>query len=463
MNTKRRERAGPAPARAVSAANPLAPILVLAISAAESLLALFQWMELLVVRAGGSAVCGLSDTVNCQRVWETEFASRIHGALGVPVAGLGLVWGLATFGLSLAWAWQLLNGREGRPQAAGLKGMALLGLAAVVVFALISASAGALCLTCVATYLIVAAFALVAFRMLPRASLRSASADLKPAGLYLAAFLVAAYLLALGPGLATPRAGESGGSALHRLPQAPASRPLTESEASVVEFLSRLPPPEKQEVSNALAIFRASAAPSGPPPEPRRLLGPKDAPVKIVDWIEIRCSHCRRLNETLHELVQVVPPESVSIEPRNFPLANECNPHVPRKDPSEVSCTAAKAMICLEPTKDFWRVREALFDEQQSLTRERVLEIASTGEIGRRQLEACIASADTARRLAEDIDYAWRYQPEGTPLVVVNGRKATQSGPFLYSMALTRGDAKSPAFDRLPPPNLAAERADPTQ
>jgi protein-disulfide isomerase len=466
MNTKRRERTGPVPAPAVAAMNPAAPILLLALSAAESLLALFQWMELLVVRAGGSAVCGLSDAVNCQRVWETAIASRIHAALGVPVAGLGLAWGLAAFGLSLAWVWQLLNGRAGRAQAVALQGMALVGVVACLVFASASVQAGALCLTCVGTYVIVAAFALVVWRMVPRAQ-PLAGEVLKPGGLWMGAFLVGAYLLALGPGLATPRAGGSGASTQSRLPPAPPapSRSLTESEAAVVEFLGRLPSPEKQEVSNTLARFRASPAPSGPPPEPRRLLGPKDAPVKIVDWIEIRCGHCRQLNETLHELIQVVPPESVSIEARNFPLANECNPHVQRKDPSELSCTAAKAMICLEQTKDFWKVREALFDEQQSLTRERVLEIASSGEIGRRQLEACIASADTARKLEEDVEYAWRYQPEGTPLVVVNGRKATPpSGPFLYAMALIRGDAKSPAFDRLPPPNLAASgHAGPSQ
>src|SRR5215211_3446360 len=102
MSKKRRERTGPAPAPAIGTVGPVAPILLVATSAGESLLALFQWMELLVVRAGGSAVCGLSGPVNCQRVWETGFASRVHAALGVPVAGLGLVWGLAAFGLSLA-------------------------------------------------------------------------------------------------------------------------------------------------------------------------------------------------------------------------------------------------------------------------------------------------------------------------------------------------------------------------
>lgn len=470
MSKKRRERTESAPPPSPSPlVAPLAPILLVATSAAASLLALFQWMELLVIRAGGTPICGLNEVVDCRRVWETGFATRIHAIVGVPVAGLGLVWGIGAFALALVLSWRLLSGREARAQAAGLKVLALLGLAAIAVLAIASFQAGALCLTCLGTYVVVAAFAAVALRMLPGSAL-PAMPELKPAALWVGAVLVAAYLLLLGPGLATPRATGSGASSLSTLGPVDGSRPtttstssarpLTESEAAVVQFLGRLPPPEKQSVSNSLAIFRASPAPSAPPPAPRRLLGPGDAPVKIVDWIEIRCGHCRHLNETLHELIRVVPEGSVSIEARNFPLASECNAYVQRKDPTDVSCTAAKAMICLEPTKDFWRVRESLFEEQQSLTRERVLEIASSGDaMGRRELEACVASAETARKLQDDVEYAWRYQPEGTPLVVVNGRKATQSGPFLYAMALTGGDAKSPVFERLPPPNLADEHA----
>jgi protein-disulfide isomerase/uncharacterized membrane protein len=459
----------------MSAVAALAPILLLAISAGEGLLALFQWMEMLVVRAGGSSICGLNDVVNCERVWETGFAARVHATLGVPVAGLGLVWGLAAFALALALTGRLLSGRDGRPQVVALKGMALIGLLAIVVLAGVSFRAGALCLTCLGTYIVLGLFALVALRMLPGGGL-PAAAELKRGALWTGASLVGAYLLVLGPGLATPRPGSSGAETLSGLDpyqgartgpssgsmesQTSTPRPLSEPEAAVVEFLGRLAPPEKQSVSNSLAIFRASPPPSAPPAAPRRLLGPSDAPVKIVDWIEIRCGHCRHLNETLHELVRVVPDGGVSIEARNFPLANECNPHVQRKDPSGVSCAAAKAMICLERSKDFWQVREALFEEQQSLTRERVLEIASSGELGRRELEACLSSAETTRKLEEDVEYARRYEPEGTPLVVVNGRKVgTATGPFLYAMALTGGDAKSPAFERLPPPNLGDEHA----
>ena len=468
MSKKKREPVEAAPARSVSGVAPLTPVLLLALSSVESLLALFQWMELVVVRAGGASLCGLNEVVNCQRVWETGFATRVHSALGVPIAGLGLVWGLAAFALALALTWQALAGRDGRAQVVALKAMALLGVVAIAVLATVSFGAGALCLTCVGTYLVLAAFGLVAFRMLPGRGM-PASVDLKRGALWTGISLLAGYVAVLGPGLATPRPSALGAIAGVRTAtpsgaantQSPASssRPLSESEAAVIEFLGRLPPPEKQSVSNSLALFRASPPPSASPPAPRRLLGAPDARVKIVDWIEIRCVHCRHLNDTLHELMRVVPEGSVSIEARNFPLANECNSRVQRKDPTDVSCTAAKAMICLESSQDFWRLREALFEEQQTLTRERVLQIASSGAVARRELEACVASAETARKLQEDVEYAWRYEPEGTPLVVVNGRKATQSGPFLYALSLTGGDAKSPAFERLPPPNLGDEHA----
>ena len=41
-------------------------------------------------------------------------------------------------------------------------------------------------------------------------------------------------------------------------------------------------------------------------------------------------------------------------------------------------------------------------------------------------------------------------------MVVVNGRRGTSVGPFLYAMVLTGGAGANPAFDALPPPNPRA-------
>src|SRR5262249_12227580 len=88
----------------------LSPVLLLGTSAALSLLALFQWMELVVVRSGGNSVCNINQTVNCEAVWNSEFASRIHSLVGLPVAGLGEVWGLTAFCGSCFLVYRALSG-----------------------------------------------------------------------------------------------------------------------------------------------------------------------------------------------------------------------------------------------------------------------------------------------------------------------------------------------------------------
>ncbi len=476
MKTKRSEQnVAPASASGSALAPALAPILLIALAAGESLLSLFQWMELLVLRAGGSTVCGVNDVVDCQRVWDSGFASAVHRYTGIPVAGFGLVWGLVALGVSLAWTYKLLKKQESASLAAAVKLVALVGVLSVPMLAIATFTAGAICLTCLATYTVVAAFALVALRVVPGPVLPRETAQLKGATVWSLAFAVIAYLVLLGPGIATPRSDSGSGV----LPPAPAKaekstpsagttqpasakaglsqRPLNDGDRAVVQFIETLPPPEKQRLSNWMTIYREKQVPAGTAPEARRLYGPKDAPMKMVEWVDIRCSHCKYLNETMNELKRVAPEGSFSVEARNFPLDSECNPHVQMSDGLGVRCLAAKAMICLEPTKEYWDVRDAIFAEQTSLTKSRILELASSGSMKRPELEACVASAETATKLQEDINYAMKYDLQGTPLVVVNGREGFPGPSFLYSLALTGADARSPAFNALPAPAFVAD------
>jgi hypothetical protein len=96
------------------------------------------------------------------------------------------------------------------------------------------------------------------------------------------------------------------------------------------------------------------------------------------------------------------------------------------------------------------KLAEALFARQKGLTREKVFETAAPF-MPRPALEACIAAPETAAKLAEDISAASKYDSDGTPIVVVNGRKGTSFGPFLYTIIQTRGDADHPALSVLPP------------
>src|SRR5581483_1458421 len=139
-----------------------------------------------------------------------------------------------------------------------------------------------------------------------------------------------------------------------------------------------------------------SQVPATPVPPARVLWGPPDAPMKLVDFTDVLCGHCRMLVGLLGELRKAVPYGKFSIEPRYFPLDGECNPRLgpPRGD--GIRCTGAKAQICLEGAKDYWELHEKLYEHQQELTsKEKVIEIASSGSVPRAQLEACINAPET--------------------------------------------------------------------
>ncbi|MCP3100130.1 thioredoxin domain-containing protein [Myxococcus sp. K15C18031901] len=452
----------PAAAPAAPPATPTAVVALLVLGLVESALSAFQWKELLVLRGGGETVCGISETVNCETVWNSAFATRIHELFGLPVAGLGLVWGISVVALSALYLARARSGKPLTPVAHALRLSVFAGVLSVLVFASASLRAGAVCPTCLGTYALVAVMAVVAYRGLPGPR-APASGEWGPALTWAGVTTLAVFVAVLLPGrsLSTPepKAGAWLPPASTQASSPDASTPQQSvAPLSLEAYLRGLPMQQQQQVSNALALYRrdtprAAAAPA------RHRYGPVDAPVKIVEWTDSKCPHCKALVEELAVLKKRIPEGKMSLEARQFPLDGACNPAMQRRGPDAptVRCVAARAQICLEGAQDFWTLREKLFAQQAVLDTERVMEIASSGSVPRAQLEACMASPATAAKLQEDSAYALRYNFTGTPLVVVNGRQAMPSAPFLYALVMADGNPGAPGFDVLPPPQAMAQ------
>ena len=73
--------------------------------------------------------------------------------------------------------------------------------------------------------------------------------------------------------------------------------------------------------------------------------------------------------------------------------------------------------------------------------------------LGAKLLDQCLDSDATTQALSQDIQLAMRYDLDGTPLVVINGRKASAFPPFLYLVTLTGGDLSLIDTNQLPPPS----------
>ncbi|MET0403344.1 MAG: thioredoxin domain-containing protein [Cystobacter sp.] len=439
------KKAQPPPSHPVRGAQVL-----LGLGLAESALSLFQWSELITLRQGGSTVCGVSERVNCETVWNTPFAAAVHDLLRMPVAGLGLVWGLVAVALAALYLVWNRGGRPVRPAVNGLRLTAAAGVVACAVFAAVSVSTGVVCPTCLGTYALTLAFAAVAWKGLPGA-LAPQAGEWSPTLRWTVGFAAAAYVALLVPGINTPHAA---GSAPVAATQAVAPLP-----GSLEAYLKSLNPQEQQAVSDALALYRRDVPLPAHAPA-RRIHGTTSAPVKMVEWTDSRCPHCRSLVETLAVMKKRLPEGKLSLEARHFPLDSECNFTLPpqHSDGTGAHCSAARAQICLEDAPDYWQLREKLFAAQRSLTsRGAVLDVLASGSVSRADLESCMLRPDTERKLREDIAYARQHDLHGTPLVVVNGREASAFPVFLYALVLADGNPDASGFGVLPAPrNLQA-------
>ena len=222
----------------------------------------------------------------------------------------------------------------------------------------------------------------------------------------------------------------------------------------LADFLRSLEPRLQQAMSDSLLIYRNAPRITKAVDKQRVIFGETTAPLHLIEWTDIRCPHCKHLEEALTEIRRVAPPGSWNEEARHFPLDSECNPHAQRSDGSGVSCLAAKLQICLAgDAKKFNRVRSTLFKEQRTLTRDRIWQIPTSDARQRKKLETCVKSPQTAKTLREDIDYAIQHKLEGTPLVVINNRKATALPAMIYTMIMVMGRDNDPGFKVLPPPN----------
>ncbi len=411
--------------------SPNALTLMFVMAVAESLLAVYQWMELLVVKGGGTATCAISDTVNCSTVWTSDFANRVQGLVGMPVAGLGLVWGLTAFGLTVVLARRSLEGKDVVGPIAAAKVWAALGALSCITFAVASFKIGAVCLTCLATYALTLGFALPVLLLLPRAESLAAGAG------WLASIAVPLFVILLWPGSLTPKGAT---------PAAFKDRPR---EEDIEKYFASLAWAEQQATADARLSWQKAPSPDGSKYGTHARLGPATAAVKLVEFTDILCGHCRSLLATLAALRKATPTADLSIEPRYFPLDSECNKQMPTSPGDGIRCLGAKVQICIEQTPQFWDLREQMFEEQQSLSKEKLMALGSKA-MPKDALEACIASPKTQARIDEDVEYAMLFDLKGTPLLLLNGKETPPVAPFLYGMVLAKGDATTKYFAKLP-------------
>ncbi|MEE9383163.1 MAG: thioredoxin domain-containing protein [Nannocystaceae bacterium] len=140
-------------------------------------------------------------------------------------------------------------------------------------------------------------------------------------------------------------------------------------------------------------------------------LGPEDAPVVVVEFVDFQCPFCRRANTEVIEKIRARYPNDVRVAVRHLPL--EIHP---------TAKGSAVASMAANRQGKFWPYHDRMFAAEGQLGQRAFVRIAK--EVGLDEAQFLRDLEDPALRqlVDEDIAFANRLGVSGTPGFFINGR-----------------------------------------
>lgn len=150
--------------------------------------------------------------------------------------------------------------------------------------------------------------------------------------------------------------------------------------------------------------------------------GAKDAPVTIVEFVDFQCPFCARFHPTLNEVLKEYP-DKVRYTIKNFPL------HFHQQ-----ARPAAKAALAAGEQGKYWEMAEGLLANFQSLSKEKIDEIAGQIGLDMKKFHQDLEKNDARYEeiISEDMKLAQQVGVRGTPTFYINGRKTRARTPEAY-------------------------------
>ncbi|MCZ7627216.1 MAG: DsbA family protein [Candidatus Methylomirabilis sp.] len=148
-------------------------------------------------------------------------------------------------------------------------------------------------------------------------------------------------------------------------------------------------------------------------------LGPKDAPVTVIEFSDFHCPYCSRVVATLKEVVRLYP-KQVRLAYRDFPIAN-LHPKAAK---------AAEAARCAGEQGKFWEYHDKLFESQAQTTIEDFKRFAEQLKLDNNSFAACLDSGKHAAAVQADVQEGTRLGITGTPTFFINGRLVVGALPL---------------------------------
>ena len=164
------------------------------------------------------------------------------------------------------------------------------------------------------------------------------------------------------------------------------------------------------------------------------VLGPKDAPVAIVEFSDFQCPFCRTAVATLKQLMAEYK-EKVKLVFRDFPLA-DIHPLAPKTH---------EAARCAAEQGKFWEYHDLLFERAPNLAPAELKQYAGELKLDGASFAKCLDSGKYRQAVAGDVAEGARLGASGTPTFFINGRIVVGAQPIATFQKLIDSElAKKP-------------------
>jgi protein-disulfide isomerase len=147
-------------------------------------------------------------------------------------------------------------------------------------------------------------------------------------------------------------------------------------------------------------------------------LGPKDAPVQLIEFGDFECPYCQKVHVELTRLREQFG-DKVAIIYKDFPLPMHAS-----------SQKAAEAARCAGAQGKFWEFHDALFETHKLQVPDLKAE-ARTLKLDGARFDQCLDSGETTAAVKKDLEQAKHLGLTGTPSFFANGH--FMSGAIVYA------------------------------
>ena len=148
-------------------------------------------------------------------------------------------------------------------------------------------------------------------------------------------------------------------------------------------------------------------------------IGPKDAPITIIEFSDYQCPYCRRWHEQVYEPLLAAYPGQIRVVYRHFPLTSIHPDAFP----------AAQAAMCAGEQNAYWQFHEKIFSSD-ALGSSVYTQYAQELGLDMSAFDSCIAEGRYDEAIQADLDFAVNLGVRSTPTFFINGLAIVGAQPL---------------------------------